>query len=72
MMYKASAGSPGQLECQGLEVRPEDVERLSPLVFQHVNVLGRYSFDLAEPVARGEMRPLRDPTDPDEQDILIA
>jgi len=61
-----------QLERQGFEVRPEDVERLSPLGFQHINMLGRYSFDLAEPLARGELRPLRDPTDPDEQEILIA
>jgi hypothetical protein len=37
----------GQLERQGLEVRPEDVEGLSPLVFHHVNMLGRYTFDLA-------------------------
>ncbi len=27
-----------QLERQGLEVRPEDVERLSPLGFQHINL----------------------------------
>jgi TnpA family transposase len=57
---------------QGLEVRPEDVERLWPLGFQHVNMLGRYTFDLAEPLARGALRPLRDPTDPDEQEGLVA
>jgi len=33
---------------------------------------GRYTFDLAEPLARGELRPLRDPTDPDEQEVLVA
>jgi hypothetical protein len=27
---------------------------------------------LAEPLARGELRPLRDPSDPDEQGILVA
>jgi TnpA family transposase len=57
---------------QGLEVRPEDVERLWPLGFEHINLLGRYTFDLAEPLARGALRPLRDPTDPDEQEGLVA
>jgi hypothetical protein len=28
--------------------------------------------DLAEPLARSELRPLRDPTDPDEQEVLVA
>lgn len=42
-------------------MKSEDVTRLSPLEYQHVNFLGRYSFALAEPIARGEFRPLRDP-----------
>ena len=61
-----------QLEQHGVEVRAEDVERLSPLIFQHINLLGRYSFDLADSVAHGELRPLRDPIDPDEQEVLVA
>lgn len=40
-------------------INPEDVARLSPLGFEHINMLGRYHFDLAESIARGEMRPLR-------------
>ena len=59
-----------QLEAHGETIRPEDVERLSPLGYGHVNLLGRYSFSLAEPLARGELRPLRDPVDPEEQDDL--
>ena len=51
----------------GLDIRPEDIARLSPLGFQHINLLGRYSFDLPESLARGELRPLRDPNDPAEQ-----
>ena len=43
------------------DVRDEDVARLSPLGFEHINMLGRYAFTLPEPVARGELRPLRDP-----------
>ena len=61
-----------QLVHLGLEVRPQDVQRVWPLGFQHVNVLGRYSFDLAEPLTRGELRSLRDPSDPTEEEILVA
>jgi TnpA family transposase len=43
----------------GQEVRPEDVERLAPLRFQHVNVHGKYHFILPESVAQGHRRPLR-------------
>jgi len=39
---------------------PSDVARLSPLLYEHVNMLGRYDFTLPEPVATGELRPLRD------------
>jgi hypothetical protein len=46
------------LRAEGLEVRPEDVARLSPLQHKHINVLARYSFALAEPIAKGELRPL--------------
>jgi len=35
--------------------------RLSPLVHHHINFQGRYSFALLEAIARGELRPLRDP-----------
>jgi TnpA family transposase len=52
----------GQLRAEGLEVRDEDVARLSPLAHEHINMLGRYAFTLPETVARGELRPLRNPT----------
>ena len=51
-----------QLRAEGFDVHDEDVVRLSPLAHQHVNVLGRYAFILPETVARGELRPLRDPS----------
>jgi hypothetical protein len=35
--------------------------RLSPLAHEHINMLGRYTFALSDPVARGELRPLRNP-----------
>ena len=51
-----------QLRAEGFDVRAEDVARLSPLGFNHINMLGRYAFILPDPIARGELRPLRDPT----------
>ena len=50
-----------QLRAEGFDVRDEDVARLSPLGFDHINMLGRYAFTLPGMVARGELRPLRDP-----------
>ena len=50
-----------RLRAEGYDVRDEDVARLSPLGFDHINMLGRYAFVLPEAVARGELRPLRDP-----------
>ncbi|NEA59636.1 Tn3 family transposase [Streptomyces sp. SID13666] len=53
-----------QLRADGFDVRDQDVARLSPFVRHHVNMLGRYSFQLPE--LPGGMRPLRDP-DADER-----
>jgi hypothetical protein len=50
-----------QLRREGYLVRDEDVARLSPLLHEHINMLGRYSFSVPEAVANGELRPLRDP-----------
>ena len=50
-----------QLRAEGYEVKSEDVAHLSPLSFGHINMLGRYAFTLPEIIARGELRPLRDP-----------
>ncbi|HJS87037.1 MAG TPA: Tn3 family transposase [Acetobacteraceae bacterium] len=47
--------------CEGYDVRDEDLARLSPLGFEHVNMLGRYALILPDTIARGELRPLRDP-----------
>jgi TnpA family transposase len=58
-----------QIRASGTEIKPEDVERLSPLLLDHVNVLGRYEFALKESIRQGELRPLREP---DERDVLAA
>ena len=52
-----------QLRKQGMLVRNEDVARLSPLGHGHINMLGRYTFTLPDQVARGKLRPLRDPNE---------
>ena len=54
-----------QLRAEGFTVLDEDVARLSPLGHDHINMLGRYSFAVPESVTRGELRPLRNPTDVD-------
>jgi TnpA family transposase len=50
-----------QLRQEGYPVLDEDVARLSPLSFEHINLLGRYIFTLPEAIAQGQLRPLRDP-----------
>jgi len=52
-----------QLMREGFPVSPEDIARLSPLIFDHINLLGRYAFLVPEAVQRGELRPLRIPSD---------
>lgn len=46
------------LQTQPGEVKDEDAARLSPLIHEHVNVLGRYSFALTEKIKNGQLRPL--------------
>jgi TnpA family transposase len=50
------------LRAKGHAVLPEDIERLSPLTLQHMNLQGTYHFTLPESVAQGNHRPLRRPS----------
>ena len=43
----------------GLDVLPD----LTPLKYEHINVLGKYSFELSKDVQEGDFRPLREPFD---------
>jgi TnpA family transposase len=43
-----------------IEIKEEDEARLSPLGYGHLNVLGHYSFTLAEHVRKGNLRPLNE------------
>ena len=49
------------LRQQGENVNEEYEARLSPLGYKHVNMLGHYSFTLAEQVLNGRLRPLKNP-----------
>ena len=40
-----------QLKMEGVVIKDEDVARLSPLGFSHINMQGRYEFKLAESLA---------------------
>jgi hypothetical protein len=46
-----------QLWAEGFQVLPEDVARLSPLVYEHINLLSRYAFSVPEAVQRGNYVP---------------
>jgi hypothetical protein len=52
-----------QLRKEGYPMNDDDVYRLSPLLREHINMLGRYSFSMPDAVAKGELRPLRNPED---------
>jgi len=53
-----------QLRASGYEVHDDDLKRLSPLEHDHINLLGRHQFTAAD-LTRSQLRPLRDPTDPE-------
>ncbi|WP_277038493.1 hypothetical protein [Caballeronia mineralivorans] len=42
----------------------EDEVRLASFIHDKINMLGRYSFAVPVAIARTELRPLRDSTDP--------
>jgi hypothetical protein len=52
---------------QSTDIHEDDVARLSPVLHRHINVLGHYSFTLAEQVGNGLFRPRNFSND----DILI-
>nr|WP_258308619.1 transposase [Streptomyces sp. NWU339] len=45
-----------EMRAEGIHVRDEDVARLSPLKFAHINFHGRYSFALPGEVQGGQLR----------------
>jgi TnpA family transposase len=56
-----------QLKSESYALKPEDMARLSPLIFDHINFLGRYAFALPDSVAQGQLRPLRSADAPEDE-----
>lgn len=54
------------LRNEGETINDEDEARLSPLKHAHINMLGHYTFTLAEQVTKGQLRPLKQPEETDE------
>ncbi len=50
-----------QVRTDGMDVRNDDLAHLSPLIWRHLNFLGRYDFSLPDTVRNGGLRPLRNP-----------
>lgn len=48
------------LRQQCMDLKEEDVARLSPLAYKHVNMLGHYSFSLADFITQGKLRSLNE------------
>jgi hypothetical protein len=57
-----------QLRESGHEVRDEDVARLHPYMYAHINVHGHYAFQPPNLVPGVGSRPLRDPDLPDDEE----
>ena len=51
-----------QVRSDGMDVSNDDIAHLSPLIWRHLNFLGRYDFSLPDTVMNGGLRPLRNPT----------
>ncbi|MFP62802.1 Tn3 family transposase, partial [Salmonella enterica] len=48
------------LRAQGETLNDEDIARLSPLCYGHINMLGHYSFTPTELVTKGHLRSLKE------------
>lgn len=54
------------LRNEGETINEEEEAKLSPLRHAHINMLGHYSFTLAELVTKGQLRPLKQAEENDE------
>ncbi len=51
-----------QITARGASGDKADIAPFSPLIWRHINFLGRYDFALLETVANGGLGTLRDPS----------
>ena len=47
-----------EMRGRGMKIATEDIECLSPLGYDHINFLGRYTFSLPEEIRQGAFHPL--------------
>ena len=52
-----------QLRAKGRTVNEEDIARLSPARYEHINPYGKYRFEVEEGLSRPRLRPLRQPSE---------
>jgi hypothetical protein len=52
-----------QLRAGGRRVNEEDIARLSPARYEHINPDGKYRFEIGEGLSRSHLRPLRQPSE---------
>ena len=52
-----------QLRAEGKTVNDEDIARLSPARYEHINPYGKYRFEVEEGLSRTRLRPLRPPAE---------
>ena len=52
-----------QLRAEGRTVNEEDIARLSPARYEHINPYGKYRFEVEEGLSRSRLRPLRQPNE---------
>jgi hypothetical protein len=52
-----------QLRAEGRTVQEEDIARLSPACYEHINPYGKYRFEVEEGLSRFRLRPLRQPSE---------
>ena len=50
-----------QIRQSGLPIDEADIAHLSPLIYEHIRIEGRYQFSLSPDLTRGRLRPLRTP-----------
>jgi TnpA family transposase len=52
-----------RLRAEGKTVKDEDIARLSPARYEHINPYGKYRFEIEVGLSRSRLRPLRQPTE---------
>ena len=52
-----------QLRAEGRTVNKEDIARLSPARYEHINPYGKYRSEAEEGLSRFRLRPLRQPSE---------